>query len=42
MYKPELLQRYSPNAIEITKEIINIAINDLKKNNLLQKKFIRI
>lgn len=40
MYKPELLQRYSPNAIEITKEIINIAINDLKKNNLLQKKIL--
>lgn len=40
MYKPELLQRYSPNSIEITKKVIDIAIHDLKNKNLLQKKII--
>lgn len=40
MYKPELLQRYSPNSIEITKKVIDIAINNLKNKNLLQKKII--
>ena len=38
MYKPELLQRFSPNPITITKDKIKIAINDLKSKNLLHKK----
>ena len=38
MYKPELLQRFSPNPIVITKDKINIAINDLKSKNFLQQK----
>lgn len=42
MYKPELLQRYSPNPIEITKKIIDVSISDLKNKNLLQKKIINL
>ena len=38
MYKPELLQRFSPNPIVITKDKINIAINDLKSKKFLQQK----
>lgn len=39
MYKPTLLQRYSPNAIEITNTHIQTAINKLIDNNLLKKQF---
>ena len=41
MYKPELLQRYSPNPIAITKDQIDRAINDLKKNKLLYPQIIK-
>ena len=36
MYKPKLLQRYSPKTIEITKTNILSALNDLKKQDLLK------
>lgn len=36
MYKPNLLQRYSPKSIEITKDKIHIAISDLKYKQLLK------
>lgn len=36
MYKPQLLQRCSPKAVEITKEAIHTALAELKAKNLLQ------
>lgn len=36
MYKPNLLQRYTPNVIEITKDNIHIAIDELKQQGLLK------
>lgn len=36
MYKPNLLQRYSPKVKEITKTSIHIAIDDLKHRQLLK------
>lgn len=41
MYKPELLQRYSPKPIAITKEQIGIAVNDLKENDLLYSQIMK-
>lgn len=41
MYKPKLLQRYSPNPIEISKERIDFALDDLRNRKLLYSQMTR-
>lgn len=39
LYRPELLMRPSPQALEITKNMINSAISDLKMDKIIKKQF---
>ncbi|MHC1718157.1 MAG: polysialyltransferase family glycosyltransferase [Acidaminococcaceae bacterium] len=39
LYRPELLMRKSPNAVEITKEMIKTAVRDLQEKGLLTQQF---